>query len=316
MSAFGERGVATLKRRAIRMPWQDRVFVSVNTALLLGVLAITVYPVLFVLSASISDPKAVGAGKLLLLPILPSARGYQYILQYRELWIGYANTIFYTVAGTALNLVVTLPCAYALSRRDMRDRNAIMVLFLVTMYFSGGLVPAYLNMRDFHLLDTRAALLLVGLLSTYNMIVARTFFANTIPWELHEAAFLDGCSDFVLFLRIILPLSAPIVVVMTLYYGVGHWNSYFNALIYLRGRDKYPLQLFLREILLLGQFQTEAMAEGGYSVEEMREMIKQQDTANMIKYGVIVVSTVPMMILYPFLQRFFVKGVMIGAVKG
>ena len=191
-----------------------------------------------------------------------------------------------------------------------------MVLFLITMYFSGGMIPAYLNMRELGLLDSRWSLLLIGLISAYNMIVARTFFANTIPWELHEAAFLDGCGDFKAFLNIVLPLSAPIVVVLTLYYGVGHWNGYFNAMIYLKSRAKFPLQLFLREILTLSQFQTEAMAEGGYSVAEMTEMVKQSDTANMIKYGVIVISTAPMLILYPFLQKFFTKGVMIGAVKG
>ena len=305
-----------MSKRHIRLVWQDRIFLTVNSLLLIIILVVIVYPILFVLSASFSDPKAVGAGKLVLLPINPSFAGYQYILQYKDLWTGYANTIFYTVFGTTLNLVVTLPCAYALSRNDFPDRKPVIAIFLFTMYFSGGMIPAYINMRDLNLLDTRWSLLLVGLVSTYNMIVARTFFVNTIPWELHEAAFLDGCGDFMMFIRIILPLSAPIIVVLTLYYGVGHWNSYFNALIYLRSRTKFPLQLFLREILLLGQFQTEALQEGGYTVEQMTDMVKQLDTANMIKYGVIVVSTLPMMILYPILQRFFVKGVMIGAIKG
>lgn len=305
-----------MQKRAIRMSPGDRVFITIVYIVLAVIFIVTLYPILFVISASLSDPKAVAAGRVLLLPVEPSLAGYKYILQYADIWTGYGNTILYTVAGTTLNLLATIPCAYALSRRDMKDRNVIMVLFIITMYFSGGMIPSFLNIRSLGLFDSRWSLLLMGLVSTYNMIVARTFFANTIPWELHEAAFLDGCSDFKAFMRIVLPLSAPIIVVLTLYYGVSHWNSYFNAMIYLRSRGKFPLQLFLREILTLSQFHMEAMSEGGYSAAEMAEMVKQSDTANMIKYGVIVVSTAPMMILYPFLQKFFTKGVMIGAVKG
>jgi putative aldouronate transport system permease protein len=172
-------------------------------------------------------------------------------------------------------------------------------------------------MKDLGLLDTRWSMLLPGLVSAYNLIVARTFFANTIPWELHEAAFLDGCSDFKLFLKVILPLSAPIIAVMVLYYGVAHWNAYFNAMIYIRNRDLYPLQVFLKEILTKGQFAAEAMQGGAsLSVEEMMVLAKQAETANMIKYCIIVVASVPMMIAYPFMQKYFAKGVMIGAVKG
>ena len=294
----------------------DRVFGFINAFLLVVGLCVTLYSLLFVVSASFSDPKAVGAGKMILLPVNPSLSGYQYVFQYREIWIGYANTIFYTVAGTLLNLAVTLPAAYVLARRDMPDRGFFMTLFLITMYFSGGMIPSYLNMYNLGLINTRWSLLVCGLVSTYNLIVARTFFATTVPWDLHEAAFLDGCSDFRTFVSIILPLSTPIVVVLTLYYGVGHWNSYFNAMIYLIDRRKFPLQVFLREILTLGQFQQEAIQEGSYSAEEMAAMVRQADTANMIKYAVIVVSALPMMVLYPFLQRFFTKGVMIGAVKG
>ena len=304
------------KISSIRFSRGDCAFVAINSCILIAAFIITLYPLLFVLSASFSEPHAVSAGRLVLLPIEPSMDGYQYILQYSEIWQGYANTIFYTVAGTSLNIFFTLPCSYALSRRDMPDRGLLMTLFVITMYFSGGMIPTYINMMSLGLLNSRWAILLSGLVSTYNLIVARTYFTQSIPWELHEAAFLDGCSDFGTFLKIVLPLSAPITVVLTLYYGVGHWNSYFNAMIYLQDRSKYPLQLFLREILMLSQFQAEAMAEGGYSIEQMNEMVKQLDTANMIKYCVIVVSTVPMMILYPFLQKFFAKGVMIGAIKG
>ena len=242
---------------------------------------------------------------------------YEFILQYKEIWTGYGNTLFYTIVGTMWNLFLTLPCAYALSRRDMGSRGVIMAIFMVTMYFSGGLIPGYLNMRDLGLLDSRIGLVLNTSISVYNLIVARTFFANSIPWELHEASFLDGCTDFRIFLKIVLPLSSPIIAVLTLYYGVGHWNAYFNALIYIQDRAKYPLQVFLREILVQGKFAEQLLQSGiSLSQEDIAELYKQSKTADMIKYGVIVISTLPMMIIYPWMQKFFAKGVMIGSVKG
>lgn len=301
----------------VRQSRGDRAFGIVNGLLIALSFAITLYPLIYVISASISSPDAVASGRMTLWPVDITWKGYQYILQYGDIWTGYANTLFYTLVGTSINLIVTLPCAYGLSRRDVPFRGLVMTLFLITMYISGGLIPGYINLSEMHMINTRWVLLLPGAVSTYNLIVARTFFANTIPWELHEAAFLDGCSNFRLFLKIVLPLSAPIVVVMTLYYGVAHWNSYFNAMIYLSDRSKYPLQVFLREILTKGQFAAEAIKSGAaFSEEEMIAMMKETETANLIKYCVIIVSTVPMMILYPFLQRFFAKGVMIGAVKG
>ena len=305
------------KRKSFkRYQWNDRIFlVSVYVILLLYFL-ITLYPIVYVLSASISDPNAVGSGEMILWPIRPSLQAYEYILQYKEIWIGYANTIFYTVVGTVINLAVTLPCAYMLSRHDVIGRGIIMTLFMITMYISGGLIPSYLNLNELGMLNTRWALLLPGAVSTYNLIVAKTFFGNSIPWELHEAAFLDGADDWWIFQKIILPLSSPIIVVLMLYYGVGHWNAYFNAMIYIQDRELYPLQVFLREILTKGQFAAEAMQEGGLSVSEMKELARQTDTANMIKYAIIVVSTAPMLIIYPFLQKYFAKGVMIGSVKG
>lgn len=298
-----------------RMSWNDKVFVSLNTLLLIIVFLVTLYPMLYVLSASFSDPDAVASGEMLLWPIRPSLQAYEYVFSYKEIWIGYANTIFYTVIGTLLNLAVTIPCAYALSRHELVGRNFFMTLFMIVMYFGGGLIPAYLNVRDFGLLDTRWILLITGLVSTYNLIVARTFFLNSIPWELHEAAFIDGCSDMGAFFKIALPLSKPILVVLMLYYGVSHWNSYFEAMIYIRTRKKFPLQVFLKEILTLGQFS--ASDEGAFmSAEEMVEMAEMADTANMIKFAVIVVATVPMLILYPMVQKHFEKGAMIGSVKG
>lgn len=303
--------------KRIRMSPGDRVFVVLNGFLLFLFFVATLYPILFVLSASFSDPTAVSTGKMILFPIDPTFQGYEFILQYKEIWTGYANTLFYTIVGTMWNLFLTLPCAYALSRRDMGSRGVIMAIFMVTMYFSGGLIPGYLNMRDLGLLDSRIGLVLNTSISVYNLIVARTFFANSIPWELHEASFLDGCTDFRIFLKIVLPLSSPIIAVLTLYYGVGHWNSYFNALIYIQDRAKYPLQVFLREILVQGKFAEQLLQSGvTLSKEDLIELYKQSKTADMIKYGIIVVSTVPMMIIYPWMQRFFAKGVMIGSVKG
>ncbi len=303
--------------KRIRMSPGDRVFVVLNGFLLFLFFVATLYPILFVLSASFSDPTAVSTGKMILFPISPTFQGYEFILQYKEIWTGYANTLFYTIVGTMWNLFLTLPCAYALSRRDMGSRGVIMAIFMVTMYFSGGLIPGYLNMRDLGLLDSRIGLVLNTSISVYNLIVARTFFANSIPWELHEASFLDGCTDFRIFLKIVLPLSSPIIAVLTLYYGVGHWNSYFNALIYIQDRAKYPLQVFLREILVQGKFAEQLLQTGiSLSQEDIAELYKQSKTADMIKYGVIVISTLPMMIIYPWMQKFFAKGVMIGSVKG
>lgn len=303
--------------KRIRMSPGDRVFVAINGFLLFLFFVATLYPILFVLSASFSDPTAVSTGKMILFPISPTFQGYEFILQYKEIWTGYANTLFYTIVGTMWNLFLTLPCAYALSRRDMGSRGVIMAIFMVTMYFSGGLIPGYLNMRDLGLLDSRIGLVLNTSISVYNLIVARTFFANSIPWELHEASFLDGCTDFRIFLKIVLPLSSPIIAVLTLYYGVGHWNSYFSALIYIQDRAKYPLQVFLREILVQGKFAEQLLQSGiSLSEEDIAKLYNQSKTADMIKYGVIVVSTVPMMIIYPWMQKFFAKGVMIGSVKG
>lgn len=295
----------------------DRIFVFAMYAILILLMIVMLYPLIFVISASFSNPKAVSGGRMILWPVEPSLEGYKYLMQYTEIWSGYANTIFYTFAGTILNLVATLPCAYAMSRRDLKGRQFLMVFFMITMYFSGGLIPGYLNVKQLGLLDTRTVILINGLVSTYNLIVCRTFFMTSIPMEIQEAAIIDGCDDFQIFGKIVFPLSKAITVVMMLYYGVGRWNSYFTEMIYLKDRGKYPLQLFLREILTKSTFAKTAMAEGkSFSVEEMMALIKQADTADMLKYGIIVLSTAPMLLVYPFLQKYFEKGVMIGSVKG
>ena len=293
------------------------IFNAVIYILLLLLAVIMLYPLIFVLSASFSDPKAVAGGEMLLLPVKPSLEGYRYLMQYKEIWVGYGNTICYMIAGTLLNLAATLPCAYAMSRKDLKGRKYLMIYFMITMYFSGGMIPGYLNIKSLGLLDTRGVILINGLVSTFNLIVARTYFMTSIPWEIQEAAVIDGCNDFQIFGKIIFPLSKAITVVMTLYYGVGRWNSYFVEMIYLKDRNKFPLQLFLREILTKSTFAKTAMADGmSFSAEQMMALIKQADTANMIKYGVIVLSALPMLIIYPFLQKYFEQGVMIGSVKG
>ena len=293
------------------------IFNAVIYILLLLLAVIMLYPLIFVLSASFSDPKAVAGGEMLLLPVKPCLEGYRYLMQYKEIWVGYGNTIFYMIAGTLLNLAATLPCAYAMSRKDLKGRKYLMIYFMITMYFSGGMIPGYLNIKSLGLLDTRGVILINGLVSTFNLIVARTYFMTSIPWEIQEAAVIDGCNDFQIFGKIIFPLSKAITVVMTLYYGVGRWNSYFVEMIYLKDRNKFPLQLFLREILTKSTFAKTAMADGmSFSAEQMMALIKQADTANMIKYGVIVLSALPMLIIYPFLQKYFEQGVMIGSVKG
>ena len=243
------------KKRKARITTFDVVVYFILIALMILML----YPLLFVVSASFSDPKMVAAGKMLLLPVEPNLDGYKYIFQYKEIWTGYLNTIFYTFFGTVLNLAATMPCAYALSRKDLRGRGIIMIFFMIPMYFSGGMIPGYLNVKSLGLLDTRAMILVNGLVSTYNLIVCRTYFQTAIPYELQEAAVIDGCDDFQIFTKIIFPLAKPITVVMALYYGVGRWNSYFVEMIYLKDRGKFPLQLFLREILTKSTFAKQAM---------------------------------------------------------
>ena len=283
-------------------------------ASLLGgiVLVLTLYPWIYVLSASFSDPVSVTTGKVTLLPVQPTLDGYATIFQYGPIWLGYRNTLFYTIVGTLINMAVTLPCAYALSRRDFVGRNVLSIFFAFTMFFSGGLIPTYLVVKQLKMLNTVWALLLPTAMSVWNMIIARTYFQNSIPAGLEEAATIDGCSNLKLFFQIILPLSQPIIAVLILYYAVGHWNEYFNALIYLNDQNIYPLQLILRNILLLDQM-FDMMDSDPEARQEMMRLLQMKES---MKFGIIVLSTLPVMVLYPFLQKFFVKGVMIGAIKG
>ncbi|UVI31238.1 carbohydrate ABC transporter permease [Paenibacillus spongiae] len=286
----------------------DRVFEWMNYALLTIILLLILYPLLFVASASVSDPQAVNSGNMWLWPKDITFLGYEKIFQNKEILTGYLNTIMYTVLGTSINLVMTILAAFPLSRRDLAGRNAIMAMFVFTMFFSGGLIPSYMLVKNLGMLNTVWALVIPGAVSVWNIIIMRTFFQQSIPSEIHEAAAIDGSSDFHLLLKIILPLSMPILAVMTLFYSVGHWNSFFNALIYLTDRDRFPLQLILREILI--QNQMEQMSE---SADALTDQILYAQT---IKYAVIIVANLPVLMLYPFLQKYFTKGIMIGAIKG
>lgn len=287
----------------------DRL-VMASIYIFLGVISLVVlYPIYFVTIASFSNPEDVMLGKVWLWPTSLSFVGYERIFENNELMQGYLNTILYTFFGTALNVVMTIAAAYPLSRQDFRGRNAFTIMIVFTMFFSGGMIPTYLLIKDLGMLDTVWTIILPTAVSVWNILIMRTFFLSSIPKELQEAAFLDGCSNMKLLVRIVLPLSGPVLAVMVLFYAVGHWNSYFNALIYLSDRDKYPLQLFLREILIQDQMQNMVdLGSDTYSKSLME--------VEAIKYAAVIVTNLPMLLLYPFLQRYFIKGVMIGAIKG
>lgn len=276
------------------------------------VLFATVYPIWFVAVASVSDPTMVATGRVWLFPQGFSLFGYEQILADDRIWTGYRNTLLYTVVGTALNLVVTLPAAYALSRREFAPRKPLMFFFAFTMFFSGGLIPTYLLYRDLNLLDNWLVFVIPSALNVYNLIIARAFFEHSLPEELFEAATLDGVGYFRFFLTMALPLSKAIIAVIGLYYLVQHWNDFFTGLIFVRDYDKQPLQIVLRDILLSNQaFAGGAGGAGGSGGGEYA-----QQFADQIKYGVIIVSTLPVLLVYPFIQKYFEKGVMVGSVKG
>lgn len=298
---------------AIKETRGDKVFLAIVYFVLILALATVAYPLIYILSASISNPNVVASGEMWLFPKEITFEGYRRVFDDPAIWNGYLNTIIYTVAGTAVNLAVTLPAAYAMSRRDMLGRNLFMGLFMVTMFFSGGLVPTYLVVKDLGLVNSMWALILPVATSVWNLIVCRTFFQSSMPRELQEAAEIDGCSDFQLFFRIVLPLSTALIAVMALFFGVGHWNNYFSAMIYLNDQAKYPLQLVLRQILVLQQMSAQS---GAINAEMASSLNNKAEVAALVKYAVIIVSTLPVIVLYPFLQRYFVQGVMIGSVKG
>lgn len=286
----------------------DRIFGVVVLLLSIVIFLIILYPLWFVVIASISNSNLVNLGKVTFLPKDIRFYGFQQIMEDARILKGYLNTLIYVVAGTTLNMVVTMPAAYALSRRRFKARNKVMFYFVFTMFFSGGLVPTYMTISALHLISTKTILILFVAVNTYNLIIARTFIENSIPEDLYEAAVLDGCSHFAYFTKVVIPLSKAVNSVLILYYAVFHWNDYFNALVYNSKQENAPLQIVLREILLLNQAFSSGSGgvQGGYG----------QSSADQVKYAVIIVSTLPILCVYPFVQKYFEKGVMIGAVKG
>ena len=289
----------------IRETKRDQVFLAVLLVISAFILVIELYPLIFVVSASFSDSDAISLGRVYLLPVNPSLDGYRMLLKEKDILTGFKNSVIYLAVGTTVNMLLTMLLAFPLSRREMPGRNIITFFVALTMYVSGGLIPTYLMVSNLGMVDTLWGVIVPNAISTTNMIIMRTYFQNSIPESLYEAAMLDGSNYTKYLLRVVLPLSMPIVAVIGLYYGVGHWNNYFDALIYLRSTEKQSLQLVLRNILLANQVNS---GDGSYS-----EASKLGVT---IKYSVIVFSCIPMMIAYPFVQRFFIKGVMIGAIKG
>ncbi|TVY12005.1 carbohydrate ABC transporter permease [Paenibacillus cremeus] len=288
---------------------EDKCFDTVNGILLVLITIIVLYPLVFVLSASISDPSAVARGELWLLPKGVNLQGYIKVFQNQDIVSGYANTILYTVVGTAINLLLTICAAYPLSRKDFKGRHVITGFLMLTLFFSGGIIPTYLLLKKLGMLGTIWAIVIPNAVAVWNVIIMRTFFQTSIPYEIQESAAMDGCSNTRILLSIVLPLSMPIIAVMLLFYAVGHWNAFFNALMYLTNRSQYPLQLILREILIQGQMQAMLDMADDSLAKKLMEV-------EVIKYAVVVIANLPVLLLYPFLQKYFVKGIMIGALKG
>ncbi|CAH1202053.1 L-arabinose transport system permease protein AraQ [Paenibacillus allorhizoplanae] len=298
-----------MKSTRIQESRGDQLFNIVNyTVLCLFTLSV-LYPLIYVLSASFSSSTAVISGRVWLWPVDITLQGYEAVFKNNRVWVGFANSLFYAVVGTIINVIMTLIAAYPLSRKDFYIRNGVMALFVFTMMFGGGLIPNYLLIKELGMLDTRWALIIPGVMSVMSVIIARTYFQTTIPDEILEAAHLDGCSDYKFLVKIVAPLSGPIIAVLSLFYAVGHWNTYFAALLYLKSPDLFPLQIILREVLVKNTFDEEIITDvvGAAQREGMRELLK---------YSLIVIATIPVLVVYPFIQRHFVKGMMIGSLKG
>ncbi len=298
-----------MAKNKIKAPFSDKVFKTVIYVLVAFFTVIILFPLLNVLATSFSSYSAVISGKVWIWPSEFQLETYKAVFQSKSIFIGYRNTLIYTLIGTAINMFVTLCAAYPLSFSDLRVRGVISGIFAFTMLFSGGMIPVYMVVNKLGMIDTVWAMLLPGALSVWNMVIMRTFFQSSIPRELYDAALIDGASDIRYLISVVVPLSGSIIAVIALYYAVGHWNNYFNGMLYLNSKSKYPLQIFLREILLLGSMDSEIAGSMDYD-------LYAQGASELIKYAVIIVSTMPMMIIYVFIQKYFVKGVMIGAVKG
>lgn len=277
---------------------------------------VILYPLYFILIASVSSPTAVNAGEVLLFPKGATLEGYKYVLKDTSIWKGYANTIILTITGTLVNMFLSVTCAYALSKSHLPFIKFIMFAMTFTMFFSGGIIPTYLLVSGLGMMDTIWSLIMPTAVSVYNVILMRTYFMNSVPEEIIQAAKIDGCSEIRALTAVVLPLSKPILVTIALFYGVGHWNQFFQALIYISDKDKFPLQLVLRNMLLMGNNAMTSMLSGGMSGENAKYLAELMQQIEILKYAVIIVSVLPVLLVYPFLQKFFMKGIMMGSLKG
>ncbi len=301
-------------KKKVKRSKEDVIFDTIIFIILTIIFLIVAYPLYFIIISSISAPEAVAGGKVVLLPVDINLRGYQEVSKDSRIMRSFLNSVFYTVCGTLINLAVTLPTAYALSRSKFVLKKFVTTFYLITMFIGGGMIPTYLIVQKTGLLDSMWGLIIPGALGVYNMIVARTFFQQNISEELYEAAEIDGCSHARFFFSIALPLSGAIIAILVLYYGVGHWNAYFNALLYMQTEEKFPLQLILRSILVQNEAQLGQAASTSAAAREAAQ--QQRQLVELMKYSMIIISSIPVLILYPLIQKHFVKGVMIGSVKG
>ena len=292
-----------------KAPLGDKIFILLIYILLTAIMLVVFLPLVYIVSASFSDPQAVISNEVWFLPVRPTLRGYEAVFKNRNILTGFANSFFYMIVGTLVNIVMTVMCAYPLSRKEFTARNKVAMIFVFTMYFSGGLIPTYMLVNSLGLVNTRLAMIIPSAMSTYNMIICRTYFVNSIPDELYEAGQLDGCTPFKYLIKVVVPLSKPILAVLVLYYGVAKWNSYFDAMIYLKNQTLVPLQIVLRDILILNQVDYTMISDAS-------AIAAQRGLTDLLKYSTIVVASLPVLCIYPFVQKYFVKGVMIGAVKG
>ena len=287
---------------------QDRLYYFLSYAVAILLTLVVLYPIIYIVSASFSDPNRLVSGDVWLFPVGFNLNSYKRLFEYKNIWIGYGNTILYTAVGTLINIVITLMCAYPLSRKNLRGRGAIMFLFTFTMLFDAGMIPNYILVKNLGLMGSRLAVILPKAMNVYNMIVCRTFIQSNVPGELWESAQIDGCSNTQFFFKMVLPLVKPIIAVLALWYGVSHWNSYFSAFMYLKDTNLYPLQLFLKELLV----QSARLGDTDAAMQSSQGA----NLAIGIKYAVIVVSSAPLMCLYPFVQKYFREGALLGSVKG
>ena len=303
-----------MKSHKIRDSVTDRIFNVFLTIICAGALLIAFYPLYFVLMASMSDPQYVNSGRFLLYPAGFTLEGYQQVLADERVWIGYVNSIIYALGGILYGLVTAVPLGYALSRKELPCRKFLTGLFIFTMYFQGGMVPLYLTVKELGLIDTRLIIIILGSFAMYNVIIVRSYFASSLPEELREASLIDGCGDLRYFVKIALPLAKPIIAVVTLYILIAKWNEFTNAMIYLNKRNLYPLQLYLRELLLT--FSSMAGSATGAMAADAETLERYHKLSQIIRYGFIVIASLPLLIAYPFVQKYFVQGVMIGSLKG